>query len=286
MVKHSPVLRQQFAEVQRLTRDALWWTYQKTLPKDVLQESFPAVSFKTVDALLKTLPSGLQDVKGVSLALSRACDRACGTTGRQPYTDQEQRMAVYEFRRSVDNKSHREIQETYGIGKTVLKRLRQQLEHLAGPKPTDKKLWACAEAMEIRHSGAQPYLNDVENALHWVKHAQRGDMGEGSSRQLLRADAKRMLHHIGEAEQDPAKRTRLLNAECSKGWAKDAQARAAPYHSGQKMRKPSGMSLKRAAAASPTLNNCMFDKIEDAYAHLRKEGILKTDEPEPEQVQP
>ena len=184
----------------------------------------------------------------------------------------------------MDTKTRNDIKIEYGISECALKRLGKQLVQQAGRNPSDAKLKQVSQSMHIPKAGPQRYLSNVENAIWQVRNAQRGDTGEGLSREMMRQDAKRMVHYIGQAEQDPGKRQRLLGATCSKDWLKNSTKHAKPFLPGGSFVKPSGISHKRAAAAAPELNEAMFNMIEETYKQLYEKGILKTPQPLPEQV--
>jgi hypothetical protein len=268
-----------------MLRDAVSAVYQGHFNLDGAHEAFPTVPKDSIRARVQLVPAGLVD-SHESLGLSRAINDVCGITRRQVYTDAEQRAAAFEYKRSVDTKTRNDIKIEYGISVSALQRLGRQLLQQAGRDPSDTKLKQVSQSMHIPKPGQQRYLSEVENAIWHSRTAQRGDTGEGLSRAMMRQDAKNMVQHIGQAEQHPFKRQRLLGASCSKHWLKLSEKHAKPFLPECSFKKPSGISHKRAAAAAPELNEAMFDMIEETYKDLHAKGILRNPQPDPEQVSP
>jgi hypothetical protein len=156
-----------------ILRDAVKAVYTQTVSLQNVEAEYPqADSRHTVGAHVRLLPTGLQDT-GDSLGLTRALNRAIGIQQRRAYTDAEQRQAVYEFVRSQERKTKRQIEDEYGISERALQRTRTLLFEAVGRRRDDKSLKAAAETLHIPRAGAQPYLTETENALLISKIGQR-----------------------------------------------------------------------------------------------------------------
>ena len=276
------------AEQRILERNAVYAVYEGSYSVKDAAIAFPSVSKKLLSARVAMIPKGLEDTDS-SLALTRACNNVCGLKESKPYTEEEQRKAVHEFNNTLFSKTKRDIEAEYGISKSTLKRLGQQLRAEAGRNPSDEKLKETAYSMRIKTSGPQPYVSKEENAIFHTIAKERGDCGEGSSRLAMRTDARLLVQAIGEgaveAGLDPKKCERLMEAKCGAQWLTDSMKRAADLAPKADFRKASTVSHKRAAATALERNEIMFDKIEEMYAELFEAGILKTPHPKPEQVE-
>eukprot|EP00240_Pyramimonas_obovata_P016417 CAMPEP_0118920990 /NCGR_PEP_ID=MMETSP1169-20130426/402_1 /TAXON_ID=36882 /ORGANISM="Pyramimonas obovata, Strain CCMP722" /LENGTH=265 /DNA_ID=CAMNT_0006861635 /DNA_START=134 /DNA_END=928 /DNA_ORIENTATION=+ len=244
--------------------NALYGLYTGAFVLKEVEEAFPQCSRRTLGAKLGALPRGLEDTE-TSLALTRAVNTICGVKRRQCYTDAELRQAAYEHKRQKNTKSVKTIEKEYGISKSALLRLCKRLEKDAGRKPSDAKLKETAESLVIKRPGRQPYLLDTENALLFERNAQRGDVAEGLTRQGMCADAARMVQAIGAAAEKagaaPAHVERLKNAKCGSSWLQRNKKKALAMVPHGNFVKASAVSYKRAAAASPELNDAIFDHI-------------------------
>ena len=140
---------------QTQERDALKACYLNQVDVSKLEEAFPGVSVQNVRAGLAMLREGLVD-NSETLALTRACNRLCGFSARIQFTVTEQRQAVYEWKRSENPKTKKEIENEYGISASALKRLGRIVLDKAGEEPSDDKLKEVSLALEINRPGVQP----------------------------------------------------------------------------------------------------------------------------------
>ena len=235
-----------------ILRDAVKAVYTQTVSLQNVEAEYPeAGSRHTVGAHVRLLPTGLQDT-GDSLGLTRALNRAIGIQQRRAYTDAEQRQAVYEFVRSQERKTKRQIEDEYGISERALQRTRTLLFEAVGRRRDDKSLKAAAETLHIPRAGAQPYLTETENALLISKIGQRAALADGQSRRAMMSEGQQMVHAIGAAEQNPHVQARLQGAVCTRTWLAAAEARAGEVLQNKTgFRKPQAISHKRCAASAP-----------------------------------
>ena len=92
---------------------------------------------------------------------------------------------MYEFVRSQDRKTKRQIEDGYGNSERALQRTRTLLFEAVGRRRDDKSLKAAAETLHIPRAGAQPYLTETENALLLSKIVQRSALADGQSRRAM-----------------------------------------------------------------------------------------------------
>mmetsp|Transcript_56626 Transcript_56626/g.115928 ORF Transcript_56626/g.115928 Transcript_56626/m.115928 type:complete len:553 (-) Transcript_56626:8-1666(-) len=90
---------------------------------------------------------------------------------------------------------------------------------------------------------------------------------------------------LADDEPDPVRAAKMRNAVISKQWFKSAKSRYGDEIGLKKeLVKTKGLSIRRAAANQKSLTETMFQRITDMYANHFARGILKTREPEAEQI--
>lgn len=132
--------------------------------------------------------------------------------------------------------------------------------------------------------GRAPLLSPDETKLVLTFAAACKKVGMGVTRIALRAHCMGLLKAIGDAENDPVTKSRLLNAKVSKTWL-EKQIKKYREDVGLSLidRKTSKLSHNRAAANANYLNAELFGRIKEFF---KKHGIDfdKGEKPEADQM--
>jgi hypothetical protein len=239
----------------------------------------------TVKAFLKELPDGLANNEHC-MSLRRACNSRCGVIQRKAYTHKEQQDAAYAFTcEGKDHLTRKQVFAKYGICKTSIKRLKEQLKSkVSAGRVTDARLRREADTLDVAQAGQQPMLMESETALLLSRAAQRGDMGHGLNPKLVRHETREMCKSIASHVPDPKTAKRLGNAKISEHWLRDNKKKVAHLLGNAGFKKASALSEKRAGATATSLTHVMFTKMQGAYAKLHLRQTLKQPAPNADQI--